>query len=41
MNKINYLKGDIKYKELRCLLKDMLGRQDFSDIIQYKELKII
>jgi len=34
MGKINYLKNNIKYKELRCLFKDMLGRPDFSDIIK-------
>ena len=34
MRKINYLKNNIKYKELRCLFKDMLGRPDFSDIIK-------
>ena len=34
MRKINYLKNNIKYKELRCLFKDMLGKPDYVDIIK-------
>jgi hypothetical protein len=34
LKKLNVLKGDITYKELRCLLKDMLGKPDFADIIK-------